>query len=244
MFWVVAYGLVIGFGLFFLWTRKYSNPFKLYMVFGSKGAGKTTMLFKLSLKYRKKGFKVFCTDPKIPGCYYIPPEDIGFYKIPGNSVLLVEEVGRIWYKRDFKNFKKEVMDWFRYQRHEKVRVWMYSQDYDVDAFLRSLCDGLYLLENKFNVFSYGRRINKRFCLVQSTAQGESRVAANLEFDPLILAPFGARILTFNPKYFGYFDSFDELDLPIKDWDYIPFSEGVMDPCQKKSFVRSLLSRSR
>ena len=52
------------FGLFlFLFLSfhmiKYRNPYKLYMVFGKKGSGKTTLMTKLAFQYRKKGWKVY-----------------------------------------------------------------------------------------------------------------------------------------------------------------------------------------
>ena len=64
------------------------------MVFGKKGSGKTTYLTKTCLKYLKKGRPVYSTVP-IPGAYYFNPEDIGFYSIPSESVILIDEVG--WY---------------------------------------------------------------------------------------------------------------------------------------------------
>ena len=36
----------------------YRNPYKLYMCFGKKGSGKTTLMTKLCLQYRKKGWNV------------------------------------------------------------------------------------------------------------------------------------------------------------------------------------------
>ena len=32
----------------------YRNPYKLYMVFGKKGSGKTTLMTKLAIQYQKK----------------------------------------------------------------------------------------------------------------------------------------------------------------------------------------------
>ena len=46
---------------------RFRNPYKLYMVFGKKGSGKTTLMTKLALAYQKKGWKVYC-DREVPGC--------------------------------------------------------------------------------------------------------------------------------------------------------------------------------
>ena len=47
---------------------KYRNPYKLYMVFGRKGSGKTTLMNKLAQQYLKKGWSVY-SNSDIPGCY-------------------------------------------------------------------------------------------------------------------------------------------------------------------------------
>ena len=59
----------------------YRNPYKLYMVFGNKGSGKTTLMTKLALQYKKKGWNVYC-DREIPGCYLFKTEDFGKYAFP------------------------------------------------------------------------------------------------------------------------------------------------------------------
>ena len=46
--------------IFIIWhVMKYRNPYKLYMVFGKKGSGKTTLMTKLALQYQKKGWRVY-----------------------------------------------------------------------------------------------------------------------------------------------------------------------------------------
>ena len=51
----------------------YRNPYKLIMVFGKKGSGKTTLIAKLTYKYLKKGRPVYSTVP-IPGAYLFNAE--------------------------------------------------------------------------------------------------------------------------------------------------------------------------
>ena len=98
-------GFVIGLFKFMFWfalamavfhfaTRKYLNPFKLTMVFGKKGSGKSTLMVRLAYKYLARGWNVYCTE-KLDGCYFIDYNDIGFFNIPPNSVLLVDEVGMV-----------------------------------------------------------------------------------------------------------------------------------------------------
>lgn len=56
----VLIALLIGLPLVWdLTTRKYLNPYKLYLVFGKKGSGKSTYLVKLARKHLKKGWIVY-----------------------------------------------------------------------------------------------------------------------------------------------------------------------------------------
>lgn len=207
-------------------TKKYLNPYKLYMLFGAKGCGKSTYLTKVALQYQKKGIPVYSTEP-IPGTYQIDYRDIGYYEFEPNSVVLIDEVGMIWHSRDFKTFPKPVRDFFKLQRHYKLTVYMFSQSFDVDKSLRDLCDGLFLLVKRFRVFSYGKRISKNWVLNNSTAEAPSNLAENLEFDPFILFWAGSRIFTYIPKYAKYFNSFDVPPLRKKEYRLLPAPEGFI-----------------
>ena len=83
---------------FVIYTRKFLNPYKLIMVFGKKGSGKTTLITKLSQNYLKKGRLVYSTID-IPGCRTFDVADIGRYNLPEESILFIDEVGMIWENR-------------------------------------------------------------------------------------------------------------------------------------------------
>lgn len=193
---------------------KYRNPYKLVMVFGKKGSGKTTFLAKTAYRYIRKGYPVYTTE-KVPGAIQFNVDDIGKITFPENSVLLIDEVGMIWDNRNFKSFKPEVRDYFKYQRHEKHIVYLFSQTFDVDIKLRNLTDCMYLCTCKFGWLSIARKIKRSIVLVQPVGDSESRIADNLEFEPLLLSLFGARtlILTFIPRWISLFDSHEKLGLP-------------------------------
>lgn len=201
-------------------SRKYRNPYKLIMVFGKKGSGKSTLLCKLCLKYLKKGWNVYSTEP-IPGVYKINPEQIGFVQFPRHSLICIDEVGMVWDNRNFKSFKPEVRDWFKLQRHYGCRVVLFSQSFDIDKKLRDLTDEMYLMRSLFNVFSYGKRINRKIVLTESTSEAPSTISENLVFDSLLLFWCGSRFLTFIPKYAKYFDSFFAPTLASVEFPKIP-----------------------
>lgn len=190
------------------------------MIFGKKGCGKSTTITKLALEYQKKGWTVYSTE-RTPGSKYIDPEQIGFVQLEPNSVLLVDEVGMIWDNRNFKSFKPEVRDFFKLQRHYRVRTYLFSQTFDIDKKLRDLTDEMYLLTNVLRVFSYGKKITKRIVINKSTADSPSSLAENLEFESLFWFWCGSRTLTFIPKYTKYFDSYKIKELKQYDFESIP-----------------------
>lgn len=203
-------------------TKKYLNPYKLTMIFGKKGCGKSTLLTKLALQYQKKNIPVYSTEP-IPGAYLIDPKDVGYAEFPPGSVLLIDEVGMIWDNRGFKSFDNKVRDWFKLQRHRKIRVYLFSQTFDVDKKIRDLTDEMYLVEKKLRVFSYSKRILKRTVLVEAknSAKGESQLTEDLVFDSFFFFWLGSRKFTFIPRYVGWFDSFVAPALENREFELIP-----------------------
>lgn len=197
-------------------TKKYLNPYKLTMVFGKKGSGKTTLMVRMAYEYLGMGWNVFCTE-RLDGCIHIDYNDIGFKQIPPQSILLVDEVGMIWDNRKHKEFKDEVRDWFKLQRHYKVKVVLFSQTFDIDKKLRDLTDDMFLCTNLLRVFSWAKRITRRVVLVKPGPDTPARIDEELAYDSLIWWPFGSRILTFIPTWAPFFDSHNCPELSPADW---------------------------
>lgn len=211
------------FGLVLIWhfaTRKYLNPFKLTFIFGKKGTGKTTILCKYAFQYLKKGWTVYSTEG-YPGTYKIDPEDIGRAYFPPYSCIILDEVGMVWDARDFKKFPPCVRDFFKYQRHHKLRVILASQTFDIDKKIRELTDDMYLLSKSFRIFSYAKRILRKTVLVEATGDSPSRIDENLAFDSLLFFWCGSRKFTYIPKYAKYFNSFQPLEYPLKAFELVP-----------------------
>lgn len=215
--------IYIGLLIFFVWlavflySLRFKNPYKLIMIFGKKGCGKSTTMTKLCLQHLRKGWHVYSTEP-LPGAFYIPADKIGFVQLEPDSVLLVDEVGMIWDNRNFKNFKTEVRDFFKLQRHYRIKVYLFSQTFDIDKKLRDLTDEMYLLVNFMRIFSYGKRILKKIVLNDSTADAPSSIAENLAFDSFLWFWAGSRTFTFIPKYQKYFNSFAAPELSSYEFE--------------------------
>lgn len=219
---VLIFGLlVVAFlACFHFATRKYLNPYKLIFIFAKKGQGKSTLLTKMALQHLKRGWDVYSTEP-IPGCHLIAPEDIGYFEFPWHSLVVIDEIGMIWDNRNFKSFKPEVRDWFKLQRHRKIKVICASQSFDVDKKIRDLADDMFLLQKKFRVFSYGKRILKILDITEATGDSESRIVDNLKFDSIFWFWAGSRTLTFIPAWTKYFNTFSAPQLGAKNFPVVP-----------------------
>ncbi len=226
MFNVIPYIFTFIFIWLFHVSGKYKNPYKLKMFFGKKGCGKTTHICKWSMKFLKKGVPVYTTE-YIPGTYHIDYNDIGRVQFPRGSVIFVDEVGMIWDNREFKNFSKDVRNYFKLQRHYGHTVYLYSQCFDIDKKLRDLCDELYIMKSYFNCISVCKRIKKDLTIVEAKGEQESRITDDLKVVPWIV-PFSRRF-TYLPKYHKYFDSFAAPELEHKEYEIQPVTIGM---CKK------------
>lgn len=235
MIYILLYtAFIICCGVFTYYSVKYANPYKLLMIFGGKGSGKSTLLTKLSIKHRRKGWTVYSTVP-VPGAYLINPEDVGHVYMPPKSCILIDEVGTIWHNRNYANFDKDLIKYFKLQRHYRHKIYLFSQAWDVDKTIRLVCDFLYIVENYFNCLSIARRIKRKLMVVEPTGESESRIADCLILQPLFLAMFGTAIFTWIPHYAKYFDSFVCEEMPDKKaFEYKEL------PSRKEEFVAKLV----
>lgn len=232
--WFLVCLFVLAFVPCFILSIKYRNPYKLYFVFGKKGAGKTTMLTMLAYKYNKAGIPVYC-NTEIPGTYlFDAKQDIGFSYFPPGSVIMIDEVSLIWDNRNFKSFRPEVAKFFRLQRHHKLTVWLFSQTFDVDKKIRDLTDKMFMLRNFMGWLSYCKEIQRQLVVVEPTENSEARIADTLKIPPWYTAIFGTRKWIFVPKWSKYFDShLIEEPLPKKEYEWQPYKEG-QEPKQKSA----------
>lgn len=180
------------------------NPYKLHVIFGKKGSGKSTYFAKLAKKALKKKRKVYTNmiELKVNGVVLFDPREIGDkVPVPG-SLVLIDEAGIVFDNRNFKSFKESNRDFFKLQRHYKCEVWIASQSFDIDKKLRDLTDDMILTVNVFPWLSVLRPIKRTVTLVEASSMGESRIADNLKFRWIF-----AWKLIFLPKYVKMFDSF-------------------------------------
>lgn len=216
---------------------KYRNPYKLCLVFGKKGSGKTTLLVKKAVQYMRKGKTVYST-VYIPGAHLFDVNLLGKFTFPPESVVFIDEVGMIWDNRNFKAFREDVRDWFKLQRHYHVTVWLFSQTNDIDKKLRDLMDEMYLCNCHMGFISIARKIKRLITIVHPSAEGEARIADDIDWVPVYYSLFGAKsaIFTYIPNWVKFYDSFETPDLPFVDSVYQEIPEEVRH-CYNQGFLK-------
>lgn len=129
------YFILISFTVFFYtWNKvfaKYQNDKPIRYYIGLRGKGKTTLATKTAIKHLKQGHNVY-SNFELFGARKFDPEDFGFFNVPINSAIFLDECSLIWSNRSFSTFKKEVEEYMRLSRKRKVWIYLYSQSFDVD----------------------------------------------------------------------------------------------------------------
>lgn len=195
-------------------TRKYINPYKQILYIGVKGTGKTTTEVKLIKKCLDKGLPVYtdATDIRLPGLRVIKISDLGSHYAP-NSVFFIDELAQYFGNRgyldkEYRQRSEEFLTWLRGVRHDRCTVYMFSQDYKVDAQIRSQCDRICILYKFFRVLTVGRMLSKDTVIKDTASDADSQIAQQLKFEPLWVR--GSLEFTYIPKYVKLFDSYKNL----------------------------------
>lgn len=220
-------------GFLFYFSRKYNNPNKLIFVFGKKGAGKSTYMVSLMLQHLRRGWNVYTNmdDVNIPGVRIMDVKQLITSAPEPHSVLFIDEGGLIWDNRSYKSFDKGYTEFFKLQRKYKCKVYINSQDFDIDKKIRQLTDSMVLMSCIAGCIGVIRPIIRKVALVEASAAGESRIADNLKFGSL----FSFRFLWL-PAYFKYFDSYSAPARAPVDFRTVP---GDVAQLTAKSPVKAL-----
>ena len=128
----------LAYASFVYLSRKYNNPHKLIFIFGKKGSGKSTYMVYLMLRHLKRGWTVYTNmyDVCIPGVRFMDTDSLKTCVPDPHSVLFIDEGGLIWDNRGYKSFDKGYTEFFKLQRKYKCKVYINSQDFDIDKKIR------------------------------------------------------------------------------------------------------------
>lgn len=197
--------------------------------FGVPGVGKTTIATYFTRKYRKK-YKHIYTNFYCRGAEKIDFKDLAIYKMY-DSLIILDELTLDADSRDFKSFPPQVRDFFVLHRHVNCDIIYLVQDYGrADKIIKDLTYDLWYLQRSvipfFKKFLRAKRIYRHYKI-------------NEEKDELVLGyrypNLPERIFdrttkfVYCPKYYKYFNTFDELKLANREvfrsslWGQVPKS---------------------
>lgn len=176
---------------------------------GKKGVGKSTVLQKLAYKDYKKGWNIYCNigDTTFQKAHQIDCSRLWEQDIKPHSVILIDEVNLLWDNRMFKSFPQELNEWFRLQRHYKVKVYMFSQTSDVDKKIRDLTDRIYLVKRYFQVWIWCFPYEKEIAPPDPKRLNNPNEFVDT-FQKKSIGPIGC-ILCWLPKWIKVHDSFKD-----------------------------------
>lgn len=180
----------------------------IYEIFGLPRAGKTTLLAKIAQNAlcRKAGILGKVYDNVYSTFYCEGVNKIDFDALPyydfSNSLILIDEISLYADNRDFKQFNKELLEFFKLHGHQKIDIVWCSQGFnDADKKIRDLTDTIFYVTTTFIPhFSLIRRILHYIDFVG----GEVKDRYELETIPKIF---------FRKKWYKYFDSYEHKELP-------------------------------
>lgn len=229
-------------------ARHPKHPLQLNVYFGVPGSGKTTYAAYLSRECQRESIVIrLCkrfpcrfsdwilngkswkrkipvwSNVPIAGTYKLNArEDIGVYEISGGK-MIIDEAGVEFNNRDYKAFPKAAIKFFKYHRHCKVSVDVFSQSFeDMDVTLRRLAQSFYLIKRSLipNMIVV-KRIIPSFDIDSITHQ------------PIYAYRFGLPILDTKriwcPPLWKMFDSYEFDPLPKKDWEIWGSANTPIDP---------------
>ena len=228
----IALYLLIFMGSFL--TPKHPHVLNVY--FGVPGSGKTTFaayltkwalhenwiirlcrrfnnpLSRLILnsKYLKRRIDVYSNVP-ITGAYQLDPKtDIGVHMIE-NAKIIIDEAGIEYNNRSFKTFPPEAIYFYKYHRHYKTSVDVFSQSFDdMDITLRRLAQNFYVVRKSLIPFCVvARKIKRKIGVDEQTHQIMDLYSMG--------TPIFDTKRIFAPALWKLFNSYSRKELPKKEW---------------------------
>ena len=140
----------------------------------------------------------------------IAPDSDGAFALAMAKVI-IDEAGIEYNNRNFKSFPQEAVYFYKYHRHYRVSVDVFSQSYeDMDVTLRRLAQNFYVVRRSLVPFCVvARRIRRRVGVDEHTKQIADLYALGL--------PVLDTKRIFSPPLWKMFNSYSRRELPRKEW---------------------------
>lgn len=228
-------GFIVLISVYTYVGRKFKNPYTCVGMFGLPGCGKTTLSTKIAYEHLNKGWTVY-SDIRIPGTYYFDIESWdGNFTPPPDSVLILDEIGIYFSNRDFANFKKTLLYWFKMHRHYKVKIIYNSQSYnDMDKKIRDLTDELLIVRRFAHLWCIARYIGKKMD-ISNDGLSESNVGGK------IIEKYFYRLqlpkICYIPHWGMFFDSYDRKKLQHIKGQFIMIDDTQKDIIKLSKYLK-------
>lgn len=211
------------------------------LYFGLPGCGKTTMMAKLAYnecvkhKYKSPYKHIYGNVPmSIPNYTYIDNECIGKYDL-SDCLILIDEATLFADSRDYKNIKKDVVEYFLEHRHFNADICLFTQQWDgVDRKIRVITDRVYYV---YKPKLFGKWWSCCYQIPYGIIIPDPKKSDSEKLGEIVQGyckpSWFVRVFSpklFRPTYYRYFDSFlKPYREPLPD-EYKPYS---LDKCSKQ-----------
>ena len=200
------------------------------LFFGLPGAGKTTVLTSIALKFVQPGSKYLhvyhnVKSCVVPGSIYIDNSCIGKYDL-SDSLILIDEAQLFADNRDYKSFPEFLKEFFFMHRHYNVDIYLFSQQWDsLDKKIRSITDRVYYI---YKGILTGHWISSYYRIPygiiipdpKKNQQSLGEIIQGYCKPPWYVRLFATRV--YRPKYYKWFDSFQRNTImPALPDKYVP-----------------------
>lgn len=180
----------------------------LDIYFGVPGSGKTTLAAWLARKCMKKNKRVVSNVP-ITGTEILDAhKDIGTYQIE-NALVLIDEASVDYNNRNYKNMSQNEIAFFKYFRHYKCNIAVFSQSYDdMDITLRRLASRFFVVKKSMIPFFVTfKQIGRKIGIDEHTKQ---------IIDEYSFIPFSTKWV-YCPPLWKMFNTYSHKKLPEKEF---------------------------
>ena len=138
-----------------------NNPYRLGLVCGRKGSGKSLYLAYMCNRHKGFVYSNMGVGIELKSDYY--NQDY-----PSGSLLLIDEAGLIHDNRCFKDFSPSAVEFYKQHRKKQISIVLASQSVDVDRKIRQLLD--YIIVTKKLGFLIKLNTYERVIKVSDVAQ--------------------------------------------------------------------------
>lgn len=215
--------LYVLFAVWLYYFVKLYNGYKVELHIGKKGSGKSTNITKKLLYYHRHPYNVYYDseldrwvkkrwhiytnfDVSMPfAVEKFSTKDLGSFHPQSPAIIFIDEVNLFWDNRKFKEFSESTQEFFRTNRKNRCKMYLYSQTFDCDKKIRDLTDLMWLDVNFLGIFSLSKKISKVVDIADNAITADSQVVDRLKFVPFFIP--GARRITFIPRYIKYHKSY-------------------------------------